>query len=180
MTNISEITGQEEDVISMQDAVQFRSPSSIGPDGKGYRIVRAQLGSGGRNSWSRLRIAGIGVPADRYFRNDPRGGGLKPRLRNMWTMLIALVLAVTAIGFAVKLLRGSAPEQQVQRRLKTVQQSEFAPAEFESAADLRIEDRLSRIVWLNRSATLARLECGRAGCACCCCKPAWNGRSEVC
>jgi tight adherence protein B len=71
----------------------------------------------------------------------------------MWTMLIALVLAVAAIGFAVKLLRGSAPEQQVQRRLKTVQQSEFAPAEFESAADLRIEDRLSRVVWLNRLLT---------------------------
>jgi tight adherence protein B len=74
----------------------------------------------------------------------------------MWTMLIALVLAVVAIGFAVKLLRGSAPEQQVQRRLKKVQQSEFAPIELESAADFRIEDRLSRVVWLHR--LLARLD----------------------
>ena len=44
----------------------------------------------------------------------------------------------------------------MQRRLKTVQQSEFAPAEFESAADLRKEDRLSGIPWLNR--LLARLD----------------------
>jgi len=74
----------------------------------------------------------------------------------MWMMLIALVVAVAAMAFAVKLLRGSAPEQQVQRRLKTVQQSEFAPTEFETATDLRIEDRLSRLPWLNR--LLARLD----------------------
>ena len=64
--------------------------------------------------------------------------------------------AVAALVFAVKLLRGSAPEQQVQRRLKIVQQAEFAPTDFEAAADLRKEDRLSLIPWFNRF--LARLD----------------------
>jgi tight adherence protein B len=68
----------------------------------------------------------------------------------MLTILIALVVAVAAVGFAVKLVRGSAPEQQTQRRLKNVQRSEFAPAEFETATDLRVEDRFSRVPWFNR------------------------------
>ncbi len=74
----------------------------------------------------------------------------------MWTFLIALVVAVAALVFAVKLLRGSAPEQQAQRRLETVRQAEFAPAEFESTTDLRKEDRLSGIPWLHR--LLVRLD----------------------
>lgn len=74
----------------------------------------------------------------------------------MLTLLIALVVAVAALAYAVKLLRGSAPEQQVQRRLKSVQQSEFAPADFESADNLRKQDRLSGVVWFNRF--LARLD----------------------
>ncbi|MCU1337814.1 MAG: flp type pilus assembly protein [Bryobacterales bacterium] len=68
----------------------------------------------------------------------------------MLTILIALVVAVTAMGFAVKLLRGSAPEQQVQRRLKTVQQAEFATIDSESSGDFRKEDRLSLVPWFNR------------------------------
>jgi tight adherence protein B len=67
----------------------------------------------------------------------------------MWTTLMAFVVAVAALVLAVKLLRGSAPEQQVQRRLKTVQQGEFAASDFESAIDLRQEERLSRVPWLN-------------------------------
>ena len=72
----------------------------------------------------------------------------------MWTLLIALVVAVAAVVFAIKLLRGSAPEQQVQRRLKSVQRSEFAQTEFET--DLRKEDLLSGVPWLHR--LLARLD----------------------
>jgi tight adherence protein B len=74
----------------------------------------------------------------------------------MLLFLIALVVAVAALGFALKLVRGSAPEQQVQRRLKTVQQSEFAPTEFETGIDLRKEELLSGIRWFNR--LLARLD----------------------
>jgi tight adherence protein B len=68
----------------------------------------------------------------------------------MWTLLIAIVLAVAALAFAVKLLRGTAPEQQVQRRLQTVQQGEFAPADFESETNVRKEERLSGVPWLNQ------------------------------
>jgi len=67
----------------------------------------------------------------------------------MLTILIALLATVAALVFAVKLLRGSAPEQQVQRRLKTVQLAEFAPTEAESSFDLRKEDRLSLLPWFN-------------------------------
>jgi tight adherence protein B len=68
----------------------------------------------------------------------------------MLTILIALLATVTALVFAVKLLRGSAPERQVQRRLKIVQQAEFAPADFEAGTSLRKEERLSLIPWFNR------------------------------
>jgi len=71
----------------------------------------------------------------------------------MLTILIPFVLAVVTLTFAVKLLRGSAPEQQVQHRLKLLQKSEFAAADFESADDLRKEDRLSLIPWFNRFLT---------------------------
>jgi tight adherence protein B len=71
----------------------------------------------------------------------------------MLTILIALLATVAALVFAVKLLRGSAPEQQVQRRLQTVQQAEFAPTESESAFDLRKEVRLSLVPWFNRFLT---------------------------
>ena len=74
----------------------------------------------------------------------------------MWTLLIAFVLAVAALAFAVKLLRGTAPEQQVQRRLQTVQQGEFAPADFESETNVRKEERLSGVPWLNQ--LLVRLD----------------------
>jgi len=74
----------------------------------------------------------------------------------MLTFLIALLVAVISLILAVKLLRGSTPEQQVQQRLKKVQQSEFAVAEFESALDVRKEDRLSRVHWINR--LLAQLD----------------------
>jgi tight adherence protein B len=74
----------------------------------------------------------------------------------MWTILIAFIVAVAALVLAVKLLRGSAPGEQVQRRLKVVQASEFAPNDAEFAADIRKVDRLSRYLWLNR--ILARLD----------------------
>lgn len=74
----------------------------------------------------------------------------------MWTLLIAIVLAVAALAFAVTLLRGTAPEQQVQRRLQTVQQGEFAPADFESETNVRKEERLSGVPWLNQ--LLVRLD----------------------
>ena len=74
----------------------------------------------------------------------------------MLLILIALVAAVAAIALALKVLRGSAPEQQVQRRLKMVQEEEFAPAEFESETDVRKEDRLSRVRWMNH--VLVRLD----------------------
>jgi len=74
----------------------------------------------------------------------------------MLTFLIALVVTVAALVFAVKLLRGNAPEQQVQRRLKILQQSEFASADSESITDVRREERLSRVPWVNR--LLVRLD----------------------
>jgi len=74
----------------------------------------------------------------------------------MWTILIAFIVAVAALVLAVKLLRGSAPGEQVQRRLKVVQASEFTPSDAEFAADIRKVDRLSRYLWLNR--ILARLD----------------------
>ena len=74
----------------------------------------------------------------------------------MWTILIAFIVAVVALVLAVKLLRGSAPLEQVRRRLKIVQTSEFAPSDLESAADIRKTERLSRYLWLNR--ILARVD----------------------
>jgi tight adherence protein B len=74
----------------------------------------------------------------------------------MLTFLIALVVAVAAMVLAVKLLRGSAPEVQVRRRLQDVQKTEFAISDFESVTNVRKEDRLSRIPWVNR--LLVRLD----------------------
>ena len=71
----------------------------------------------------------------------------------MWTMLIALIVLLAALALAVKLLRTTTPAEQVQRRLKIVQLSEFAPGELESAADVRKVERLSRYPWLNRILT---------------------------
>ena len=60
VTNISEITGQEEDIISMQDVFNFVR-KGIGPDG---RVVGAFAPSGIRPKFlDRLRIAGIMLPA---------------------------------------------------------------------------------------------------------------------
>jgi pilus assembly protein CpaF len=65
VTNISEITGQEEDVISMQDVFTFER-KGIGPDGK---VVGAFAPSGIRPKFlDRLRIAGIMLPADIFER----------------------------------------------------------------------------------------------------------------
>jgi len=61
VTNISEITGQEEDVISMQDVFNFVR-KGIGPDGK---VIGAFTPSGIRPKFlDRLRIAGIVLPTD--------------------------------------------------------------------------------------------------------------------
>jgi len=61
VTNISEITGQEEDVISMQDVFNFVR-KGIGPDGK---VIGVFAPSGIRPKFlDRLRIAGIMLPAD--------------------------------------------------------------------------------------------------------------------
>ena len=61
VTNISEITGQEEDVISMQDVFTFVR-KGIGPDGK---VIGAFAPSGIRPKFlDRLRIAGIVLPTD--------------------------------------------------------------------------------------------------------------------
>jgi pilus assembly protein CpaF len=60
VTNISEITGQEEDIISMQDVFNFVR-KGIGPDGK---VVGVFAPSGIRPKFlDRLRIAGIVLPA---------------------------------------------------------------------------------------------------------------------
>jgi len=65
VTNISEITGQEEDIISMQDVFTFER-KGIGPDGK---VVGAFAPSGIRPKFlDRLRIAGIMLPADIFER----------------------------------------------------------------------------------------------------------------
>jgi len=74
----------------------------------------------------------------------------------MWTILIASIVSVATLVLAVKLLRSSTPGEQVQRRLKIVQQSEFAPGYLESQTDIRKVDRLSRYSWLNR--ILAQLD----------------------
>ena len=71
----------------------------------------------------------------------------------MWTILIASVVLLAALALAVKLLRSSTPGEQVQRRLKFVQKSEFAPGELESATDIRKEEHFSRYSWLNRILT---------------------------
>jgi pilus assembly protein CpaF len=66
VTNISEITGQEEDVISMQDVFNFVR-KGIGPDGK---VMGAFTPSGIRPKFlDRLRIAGIVLPADIFERS---------------------------------------------------------------------------------------------------------------
>src|ERR1700730_9443046 len=66
VTNISEITGQEEDVISMQDVFNFVR-KGIGPDG---RVVGSCPPSGIRPKFlDRLRIAGIILPADIFDRS---------------------------------------------------------------------------------------------------------------
>jgi pilus assembly protein CpaF len=65
VTNISEITGQEEDVISMQDVFNFVR-KGIGPDGK---VIGMFAPSGIRPKFlDRLRIAGIMLPADIFER----------------------------------------------------------------------------------------------------------------
>jgi len=61
VVNISEITGQEEDIISMQDVFNFVR-KGIGPDGK---VVGTFAPSGIRPKFlDRLRIAGIMLPAE--------------------------------------------------------------------------------------------------------------------
>jgi tight adherence protein B len=74
----------------------------------------------------------------------------------MWITLIVLCVTIASVLIAVKLLRGSAPEEQVQRRLKVMQQAEFAPAYFETATDVRKQESLSPFPWLNT--LLARLD----------------------
>jgi pilus assembly protein CpaF len=65
VTNISEITGQEEDVISMQDVFSFVR-KGIGPDGK---VIGTFTPSGIRPKFlDRLRIAGIMLPGDIFER----------------------------------------------------------------------------------------------------------------
>jgi pilus assembly protein CpaF len=66
VTNISEITGQEEDVISMQDVFNFVR-KGIGPDGK---VIGVFAPSGIRPKFlERLRIAGIVLPTDIFERS---------------------------------------------------------------------------------------------------------------
>jgi len=61
VVNVSEITGQEEDIISMQDVFNFVR-KGIGPDGK---VVGTFAPSGIRPKFlDRLRIAGIMLPAE--------------------------------------------------------------------------------------------------------------------
>jgi pilus assembly protein CpaF len=63
--NISEITGQEENVISMQDIFNFER-KGIGPDG---HVVGAFVPSGIRPKFlERLRVAGILLPAEIFER----------------------------------------------------------------------------------------------------------------
>jgi pilus assembly protein CpaF len=66
VTNISEITGQEEDIISMQDVFNFVR-KGIGPNGK---VVGAFAPSGIRPKFlDRLRIAGIILPTEIFERS---------------------------------------------------------------------------------------------------------------
>lgn len=66
VTNISEITGQEENVISMQDIFNFNR-KGIGPDGK---VVGAFMPSGIRPKFlDRLQVAGILLPAEIFERS---------------------------------------------------------------------------------------------------------------
>jgi pilus assembly protein CpaF len=66
VTNISEITGQEESVISMQDIFNFVR-KGIGPDG---RVVGAFTPSGIRPRFlDRLRVAGILLPGEIFERS---------------------------------------------------------------------------------------------------------------
>ena len=74
----------------------------------------------------------------------------------MATLLIAFLVTAAAFAMAIKLVRGGAPQRQVQRRLKSVQRAEFAPAEFE-ATDVRKEERLSRYEWMHRLLTRLNL-----------------------
>jgi len=74
----------------------------------------------------------------------------------MWTLLIAFLVMAATLAVGAKLLNSSTPEKQVQRRLKIVQHSEFAPSELESATDIRIVDHFSGYSWLNR--ILARVD----------------------
>jgi len=75
----------------------------------------------------------------------------------MWDILIALLITAAALLFGVKLIQGAAPQRQVERRLKSVQRAEFAPAEFEAAEDVRREERLSRYEWLHQLLTRLNL-----------------------
>ena len=66
VTNISEITGLEEDVISMQDVFNFVR-KGIGPDGK---VIGSFAPSGIRPKFlERLRIAGIILPTEIFERS---------------------------------------------------------------------------------------------------------------
>ncbi len=65
VTNVSEITGQEENVISMQDIFNF-TRKGIGPDG---RVMGAFTPSGIRPKFlERLRVAGITLPVETFER----------------------------------------------------------------------------------------------------------------
>jgi len=74
----------------------------------------------------------------------------------MWTILIALTMALAALALAVNLLRNSAPEEQVKRRLKIVQRAEFAATDLQSTDDIRKVHQFSTFEWLNL--LLARLD----------------------
>jgi pilus assembly protein CpaF len=66
VTNIAEITGQEEEIISMQDVFSFVR-KGIGPDGK---VIGSFSPSGIRPKFlERLRVAGIILPTDIFERS---------------------------------------------------------------------------------------------------------------
>src|SRR5579872_3053556 len=73
----------------------------------------------------------------------------------MWLLAIAVLLGILALVLALMTIRASALSPEVTQRLKLVQ-TEFSPAEFEASINLRREDRLSGIPWLN--GILARLD----------------------
>jgi tight adherence protein B len=77
----------------------------------------------------------------------------------MLITLAAAFVTILAMALAVKLLRGAAPEEQLQRRLKFVQQAQFASSNLEGETDVRKQERLSPFPWLN--ALLARLDLAR-------------------